>query len=195
MTHFALKASVFTALVALAVAPALAADSPKSIEGMHVFGKCLALNSPKDGAALVGFAHGSKPYQAALKTTTAKHAKCAKAGTTGFGGTVFPGAVAEELLEFGRSKADVAALLRRKAKVAVKPLNPTDGIALCAVRANPAGIANLLATPPAGKEEQAALKALGKAIDGCAKGKKLGASGPAARSALALAAFRISRGA
>ena len=179
-----------TALFASAAAWAATAD----VAAMHAFGKCAAQRGPKDVTYLLDQDVRSGGYNQSLKGLAKKQASCSGAASVA-GGPLFAGVLAEELLEYGRTMKQVAGLIGKAPKKPVSGKDATENAALCAVRANPGGVAQLLAQPYSAKEENAALKALAPAFNGCLKGKKLGASGTALRSVIALAAFRNFRAA
>jgi hypothetical protein len=161
---------------------------------MHAFGHCAAQRSPKDVIYLLDQDVRSGGYTQGLKALAKKQASCPSADTA-TGGAVFAGALAEELLEYGHTPRQVATMIGKAPKKPVSGKNDTENASLCAVRANPGGVAQLLATPYASSQENAAFKALTPALNGCLKGKKLGAGGTELRSIIALAAFRNFRAA
>ena len=177
---------VFVSGAAWAAAPNIAA--------MHAFGHCAAQRGPKDVTYLLDQDVRSGGYNQALKAMAKKQASCAGSASAA-GGPLFAGILAEELLEYGRTPKQVAGLIGKAPKKPVGGKDATENAALCAVRANPGGVAQLLAQPYSAKEENAALKALAPAFNSCLKGKKLGAGGTELRSVIALAAFRNFRAA
>jgi len=181
---------VSTALLASAAAWAAAPN----VAAMHAFGHCAAQRSPKDVTYLLEQDYRSTGYAQGLKALAKKQASCA-GSTTAAGGALFAGVLAEELLEYGRTPKQVASLIGKAPKKPVAGKDDTENAALCAVRANPGGVAQLLASGYGSKEETAAFKGLTPALNGCLKGKKLGAGGTALRSIIALAAFRNFRAA
>ena len=174
--------------------PAAAWAAGPDVAGMHVFGHCAAQRAPKDVTYLLDQDFRGNGYSQGLKALAKKHATCAGAASVA-GGPLFAGVLAEELLEYGRTPKQVAGLIGKPPKKPVAGKDDTENAALCAVRANPGGVAQLLAQPYSPKEENAALKALAPAFNGCLKGKKLGAGGTQLRAVLALAAFRNFRAA
>lgn len=179
-----------TGLFASAAAWAAAPD----VAPMHVFGHCAAQRSPKDVTYLLDQDVRSAGYSRDLKALAKKQASCAGAVSVA-GGPLFAGILAEELLEYGRTPRQVAGLIGKAPKKPVTVKDVTEAAALCAVRANPAGVAQLLASGYASKEETTAFRALTPALNGCLKGKKLGSGGTQLRSVIALAAFRNFRAA
>lgn len=164
------------------------------VAGMHAFGHCAAQRGPKDVTYLLDQDYRSTGYTQGLKALAKKQASCAGAASVA-GGAVFAGVLAEELLEYGRTPKQVAGVIGKAPKKPVGGKDDTENAALCAVRANPAGVAQLLASGNGSKEETAAFKGLTPALNGCLKGKKLGAGGTALRSVIALAAFHNFRAA
>jgi len=178
---------------ALSVAAAAWAAAP-DVAGMHAFGHCAAQRGPKDVTYLLDQDVRSGGYNQGLKALAKKQASCAGSATAA-PGPLFAGILAEELVEYGRTAKQVAGLIGKPPKKPVAGKDDTENAALCAVRANPGGVAQLLASGYASKEETAAFKGLTPALNGCLKGKKLGAGGTALRSVIALAAFRNFRAA
>jgi hypothetical protein len=162
-----------------------------ALPAMHAYGHCAAQRAPKDVTYLLDQDYRASGYSNGLKALAKKAAGCPGASA---GGGIFAGVLAEELLEYGRTPRQVAGLIGKPPK---KPMgsNDVDAAVLCAVRANPGGTAQLLATGYGSKEETAAFKALTPALNGCLKGKKLGAGGTELRAMLALAGFRNFRAA
>ena len=182
----AITSTAFISAAAWAAAPNVAA--------MHAFGHCAAQRGPKDVTYLLDPDYRSGGYAQGLKALAKKHASCAGAASAA-GGALFAGILAEELLEYGRTPKQVAGLIGKPPKKPVSGKDETENAALCAVRANPGGVAQLLASGYGSKEENAAFKALTQALNGCLKGKRLGAGGTELRSVIALAAFRNFRAA
>ena len=178
--------ALFASTAAWAAAPDVAA--------MHAFGHCAAQRGPKDVTYLLDQDVRSGGYNQGLKALGKKQASCAGAATAA-PGPLFAGVLAEELLEYGRTPKQLAAVIGKPPKKPVGGKDDTENAALCAVRANPGGVAQLLASGYASKEETAAFKGLTPALNTCLKGKKLGAGGTALRSVIALAAFRTFRAA
>ena len=184
---------IVIAIASTAVSAAAWAAAP-NVAAMHAFGKCAAQRGPKDVTYLLDQDVRSGGYTQGLKGLAKKQASCAGAASVA-PGPLFAGILAEELLEYGRTAKQVAGLIGKPPKKPVSGKDATENAALCAVRANPGGVAQLLAQPYSAKEENAALKALAPAFNGCLKGKKLGAGGTQLRAVLALAAFRNFRAA
>jgi hypothetical protein len=161
---------------------------------MHAFGHCAVQRGPKDVTYLLDQDVRSGGYNAALKALAKKQASC-PGSPAAAGGALFAGVLAEELLEYGRTPKQVAGLIGKAPKKPVSGRDDTENAALCAVRANPGGVAQLLASGYGSKEEAAAFKGLTPAFNGCLKGKKLGAGGTDLRAIIALAAFRNFRAA
>ena len=185
--------AIATACAALTVSAVAWAAAP-NLPAMHAFGHCAAQRGPKDVTYLLDQDYRSGGYNSALKALAKKNGTCPGAPTAA-GGGLFAGVLAEELLEYGRTPKQVAGLIGKAPKKPVGGKDDTENAALCAVRANPGGAAQLLATGYGSKEEAAALKGLTPALNGCLKGKKLGAGGADLRSAIALAGFRNFRAA
>jgi hypothetical protein len=179
-----------TALLMSAAAWGAAPNLP----AMHAFGHCVAQRGPKDVTYLLDQDVRSGGYNSALKALAKKQASC-PGSPTAAGGALFAGVLAEELLEYGHTPRQVAGMIGKAPKKPVSGRDDTENAALCAVRANPGGGAQLLASGYGSKEETAALKGLAPALNGCLKGKKLGASGAELRSIVALAGFRNFRAA
>jgi hypothetical protein len=179
--------------ISLLFASAAWAAAP-NLTVMHAYGHCAAQRAPKDVTYLLDQDFRSGGYNAGLKALAKKTGDCQGANTVAPGG-VFAGVLAEELLEYGRTPRQVAAMVGKAPKRPVSGKDDTENAALCAVRANPGGTAQLLASGYASKEETAAFRALTPALNGCLKGKKLGAGGTELRSIIALAAFRNFRAA
>jgi hypothetical protein len=185
--------AIAAASAALSVSAVSWAAAP-NVAAMHAFGHCAAERGPKDVTYLLDLDYRSAGYNRSLKGLAKKQASCAGAASVG-GGALFAGVLAEELLEYGRTPKQVAGLIGKAPKKPTTGKDDTENAALCAVRANPGGVAQLLAQPYASKQETAAFRALTPALNGCLKGKKLGAGGSDLRSIIALAAFRNFRAA
>ena len=183
-------ATLGAAMSASAVAWAAAPNLP----AMHAFGHCAAQRGPKDVTYLLDQDFRSGGYNSALKTLAKKQASCAGSNAA-TGGALFAGVLAEELLEYGRTAKQVAGLIGKAPKKPVGGKDATETAALCAVRANPGGVAQLLASGYGSREETVAFRALTPALNTCLKGKKLGAGGSELRAIIALAAFRNFRAA
>jgi hypothetical protein len=183
-------ATAGAALTVSAMAWAAAPDLP----AMHAFGHCAAQRGPKDVTYLLDQDFRSGGYNSALKALAKKQASCPGSATAA-GGGLFAGALAEELLEYGHTPRQVATMIGKAPKKPVSGKNDTENAALCAVRANAGGAAQLLASGYGSKEETAALKGLAPALNGCLKGKKLGVSGAELRATIALAGFHNFRAA
>ena len=185
--------TIATASIALSVVAGAWAAAP-NLPAMHSFGHCAAQRGPKDVIYLLDQDFRSGGYANALKALAKKQASCPGAAAVA-GGGVFAGVLAEELLEYGRSAKQVAGVIGKAPKKPVSGKDATENAALCAVRANPGATAQLFAAGYGSKEETAAFRALTPALNGCLKGKKLGAGGTELRSVFALAAFRNFRAA
>jgi len=182
------------AATALLSIPAVAWAAAPNLQAMHAFGHCAAQRGPKDVTYLLDQDVRSGGYGSALRALAKKQASCAGSNTVA-GGALFAGVLAEELVEYGRTPKQVAAIIGKAPKKPVSGKDATENAALCAVRANPGGVAQLLASSYGSKEETAAFRALTPALNGCLKGKKLGAGGSELRAIIALAAFRNFRAA
>ena len=189
-----MKILAITAACAALSASAIASGAAPNVAGMHTFGHCAAERSPKDVTYLLDQDVRSGGYGSGLKALAKKNASCPGSVAVA-GGVVVAGALAEELLEYGHTPKQVAAMIGKAPKKPVNGKDDTENASLCAVRANPGGVAQLLATPYTSAQENAAFKALTPALNTCLKGKKLGAGGTELRSIIALAAFRNFRAA
>ncbi|HKC02752.1 MAG TPA: hypothetical protein VKC17_05550 [Sphingomicrobium sp.] len=185
--------AIATAGAALTVSAVAWAAAP-NVPAMHAFGHCAAQRGPKDVTYLLDQDFRSGGYNSALKALAKKQATCPGSGAVA-GGGLFAGALAEELLEYGHTPRQVATMIGKAPKKPVSGKDDTENAALCAVRANAGGAAQLLASGYGSREETAALKGLTPALNGCLKGKKLGAGGSDLRAIIALAAFRNFRAA
>lgn len=188
-----MKLSLIAVAATAVIAPTGASAAAANPAAMHAFGHCAAERSPKDVTYLLDQDYRTPGYNQALKALAKSQARCPGAATAA-GGAVFAGILAEELLEYGRTPKQVAAVIGKAPK---KPMrsNDVDPAALCLVRANPGGTAQLLSTGYGSKEEGAAFKALAPAFNACLKGHKLNMGGTELRSFVALAAFRNFRAA
>jgi len=162
-----------------------------NLPAMHAYGHCATQRAPKDVTYLLDQDYRGGGYNNGLKSLAKKTAGCPGASA---GGGVFAGILAEELLEYGHTPKQVATMIGKAPK---KPMGSNDvaAAAVCAVRANPGGVAQLLVSGYGAKDEAAALKGLTPALNGCLKGQKLNAGGTELRAMLALAAFRNFRAA
>jgi hypothetical protein len=180
--------------VALAAAPAHAsATDDLAVEALHNFGKCVVQVTPKGAKEVLAMDFRTEDYQERLRRLARGHGRCTRPRTElRFNGVLLAGAMAEELLESGRSFARLSELIAAKPAQLIVARTETEMMALCTVRTAPANVAELLKQPIATDEEQAAVKALTPSLTAClAKGQKLEANRPAIRSLLALAAWRI----
>ena len=182
--------AIATASAALTVSAVAWAAAP-NLPAMHAYGHCAAQRAPKDVTYLLDQDYRAGGYNNGLKALAKKTAGCPGASA---GGGLFAGILAEELLEYGHTPKQVATMIGKAPK---KPMGSNDvaAAAVCAVRANPGGVAQLLASGYGAKDEAAALKGLTPALNGCLKGQKLSAGGTELRSMLALAGFRNFRAA
>jgi hypothetical protein len=162
-----------------------------NVPAMHAYGHCAAQRAPKDVTYLLDQDYRGGGYSNGLKALAKKTAGCP--GSAASGG-VFAGILAEELLEYGHTPKQVATMIGKAPKKAIGS-NDVAAPAVCAVRANPGGVAQLLAAGYGAKDEAAPLKGLTPALNGCLKGQKLNAGGTELRAMLALAGFRNFRAA
>lgn len=186
-----MKLTAITIASGAVLMSAAAWGAAANLPAMHAYGHCAAQRAPKDVTYLLDQDYRGGGYNNGLKALAKKTAGCPGASA---GGGVFAGILAEELLEYGHTPKQVAAMIGKAPK---KPMGSNDvgAEALCVVRANPGGTAQLLASGYAAKDEAAALKGLTASFNGCLKGRKLTMSGPELRSMLALAGFRNFRAA
>ena len=189
-----MKRIAITFAAAVLPLPAMAWAAAPNLQAMHAFGHCAAQRSPKDVTYLLDQDVRSGGYNQALKALAKKQASCPGSAAVA-GGALFAGALAEELLEYGHTPKQVATMIGKAPKKPVSGKDATENAASCAVRANPGGVAQLLASGYGSKEETAAFKGLTPALNGCLKDKKLGAGGGELRAIIALAAFRNFRAA
>ena len=183
----------------LLVLAAAAASSPPpqpdalAAQAMHNFGACVVDQTPQGARELLAMDYRSKPYQKKLQAMAQGHGRCAPNSRLRFNGVLFAGALAEELLKTDVKAADLPKRLAfDAARETIPARSPTETMALCTVLKAPDASITLFGTEPATHEEGQALRALVPVMTEClTKDMKVEANGPALRSILALAAWRI----
>ncbi|MBV9930768.1 MAG: hypothetical protein JO013_07470 [Alphaproteobacteria bacterium] len=168
-------------------------STPEDLQILHEFSVCVAERHPREAEALLASDFTTEEYNDQARRLAQETTKCIPVGRLRFNQVLFAGGMAEALLRRGHGPLDLAA------RTAYDPKRPpiqargeTEMMALCAVRAAPAAVEALLATPVASARETEVEAALGPAIGGCLKaGMTLRLNRPMLRAVLALAAHRL----
>jgi hypothetical protein len=160
------------------------------------FSRCVAEHwANRDrGRALLALDDRTEHYRRELLRLVGANTRCVPAGgRLAFGGVLFAGGLAENLLRRRGAMADLAARVALDpARPAIASRDETELMALCAVRMSPAKVSALLQTAPASDEEGAALRALMPELNNCLRaGGGVTLNRLLGRAILALAAYRL----
>jgi hypothetical protein len=158
------------------------------------FSRCVADRSRERSRALLALDYRTEPYRRELLRLADANRRCLPtAGRLAFGGVLFAGGLAENLLRQHGALADLAPRVALDpARPAIASRDETELMALCVVRVSPAKVSALLQTAPASDEEGAALGALMPELRSCLRaGSGVTLNRLFGRAILALAAYRL----
>ncbi|TFI57324.1 hypothetical protein E2493_15780 [Sphingomonas parva] len=160
---------------------------------LHEFGRCLVRRDAAGSRASLAVAIEGGDYRASLEGLVSRQRGCAASGALSFSAGLIYGVIAEALLETGGSgDALVARLKSDPGRSPVRAANEIEYLAFCTALTSPAEAVRLLSAPPATDEELQAFRALVQRMSACvAAGEELRPRRPLLRSALAIAAYRL----
>ncbi len=193
-------AAVFALGLALAAAPAMAADSPaqptpEAIGKLHEYAGCLVTKRPKVVRETLAMDFRDDDYDKAIRDVAGPGNSCIPEGRLSFAPILVAGAMAERVYEAdfgGRAAHDV--LPSDWASRPIEARSNSEYAALCVVQRQPDAVQALLATPVASDAEKAAFGPLLTALPGCMKPKtQLALNRPYYRAILSLAIYRAAR--
>lgn len=165
-----------------------------AVQAVHSFAACVADTTPRGAAEVLAMDYRTPAYAKGINRLARGHGDhCILNGRMGFSQVLFAGGMAERLV------TEHADARRFPAMAAANDGAPSPGedsdslaMALCIVRAEPAKTLGLFATEPMTPPETEAMKALDRALIGCApKGRTLRTNIQGLRAILAIAAYRI----
>lgn len=160
------------------------------------FSRCVADRSAnrERSRALLALDYRTEHYRRELLRLAGDNTLCVPTGgRLAFGGVLFAGGLAENLLRQRGAVADLAVRVALDpARPAIASRDETELMALCVVRVSPAKVSALLQTAPASDEEGAALRALMPEFNSCLRaGSGVTLNRLFGRAILALAAYRL----
>ncbi|MEA3014784.1 MAG: hypothetical protein QOD42_3329 [Sphingomonadales bacterium] len=160
------------------------------------FSRCVAGHwaDRERSRALLALDYRTEHYRHELLRLAGDNSRCVPPGSRlAFGGVLFAGGLAENLLRQRGAVADLAGWVALDpARPAIASRDETELMALCVVRAAPAKVSALLRTAPASDEEGAALHALLPEFASCLRaGSGVTLNRLSGRAILALAAYRL----
>lgn len=170
------------------------ATTPEEIRILAQFSNCVARFNRERSRALLALDYRTDQYRRERLRLAAANSLCVPiGGRLAFGGVLFAGALAENLLRRGGAVADLGAFVALDpARPAIASRDETELMALCVVRASPAKVSALLQTPPASEAEGAALRILMPELNSClSAGSSVRVNRLSSRAILALAAYRL----
>lgn len=170
--------------------------TPAEVRVLARFSQCVAERGAnrERSRALLALDFRTEQYQAELLRLAGDNANCVPfGGRLAFGGVLFAGGLAENLLRQRGAVADLRPLVALDpARPAIASRDETELMALCVVRASPGKVTALLWTAPASGEEGAALRALRPELASCLRaGSSVTLNRLGGRAILALAAYRL----
>ncbi|MFC7536993.1 hypothetical protein ACFQPG_06385 [Sphingomonas sp. GCM10030256] len=164
-------------------------NDPVALGKMHEVARCVVKDERKIVAKLLRIDWRTVSYADRLRENARRKGECLGNGVLRFNRLVFAGALAEHMVESGRID------ITRTAAAEGQPIvarSPTEVMALCAVKAQPAQVSAMLGTGPGSTEERAAMRALAPTLGDClAEGAQATLNAAGTRSVLALAAWHI----
>lgn len=170
------------------------ATTPEEIRILARFSNCVARFNPTRGRALLALDFRTEQYRRELVQLARANYECLRdGGRLGFGGVLFAGGLAENLLRRGGALAELSAFVAHDpARPAIAARDETELMALCVVRASPAEVSALLQTDPTSYEEGEALRALMPDFNSClSANSSVRVNRLSSRAILALAAYRL----
>lgn len=168
-------------------------SSSEHIQLLARFSRCVAHEWPNRARRVLGMDPRTERYLQDMRRLAFENSRCLDHGTLRFSALLFSGGMAEQLLRERQALSDLSAhVALDSARPPFAARDETELMSLCAVRAAPGEVAALLQTAPASGEESAALAALAPHFAAClGSGNQLRLNRIAARSLLALAAYRL----
>jgi hypothetical protein len=170
------------------------ATTPEEIRILARFSNCVARFNPQRSRALLALDYRTAQYRRDMLQLAGANDECLPPGSRlAFGGVLFTGGLAENLLRRGGALADLSAFVALDpARPAIAARDEIELMALCVVRASPAKVSALLQTAPASEEEGAALRTLMPDFNSClSAGGSVRVNRLSGRAILALAAYRL----
>lgn len=170
------------------------ATTPREVRILARFSDCVARFNRDRSHALLALDYRTDRYRRELLRLAGDNSLCMPVrGRLAFGGVLFAGALAENLLRRRGAVADLGALVAfDPARPAIAARDEAELMALCVVRASPAKVSALLRTAATGEEESAALRALMPELNSClSAGSSVRMNRLSSRAILALAAYRL----
>jgi hypothetical protein len=170
--------------------------TPAEVRILARFSRCVADRPANRERArtLLALDYRTEHYRQELLRLAGGNTLCVPTGgRLAFGGVLFAGGLAENLLRRRGAVADLGAFVGLDpAHPALASRDETELMALCVVRAAPAKVSALLQTGPASEEEGAALRALMSDLGSCLRaGSNVSLNRLFGRAILALAAYRL----
>lgn len=170
------------------------ATTPEEVRVLARFSSCVARFNRERSRALLALDYRTDQYRRELLRLAGANNECIPAGSRlAFGGVLFAGGLAENLLRRGGALADLRAFVALDlARPAIVSRDEIELMALCVVRASPAKVSALLETAPTSEEEGAVLRALMPDFNSClSAGSSVRVNRLSGRAILALAAYRV----
>ena len=169
-------------------------SAPADVALLARFSKCVAHRWPARAERVLALDYQSRAYEHELHGLAAEGAPCLGQGTLRFGGVLFAGGMAEELLRARGVLTDLAPhVAYDPARPAIAAHDEAEVMSLCLARTAPAEVAALLQTEVGAPAEAQAQSALMPRIAGClAAGQQVRVNPLAFRALLALAAYHLS---
>ena len=163
-------------------------NDPVALAKMHDVAQCVVADKRKTVAKLLRDDWWTVSYVERLRDN-ARSKGCLDRGVLRFNRMVFAGALAEQMLESG--SVNIATIASAEG-APVTARSPSEVMALCTVKAEPAKVSAMLGTTPGSAEERAAMRGLAPTLGDClAEGAQATLNAAGTRSVLALAAWRI----
>ena len=166
------------------------------VQAVHNYGACIVANTPQGAREALTMDFRGADYKRKIRALAQGHSdgRCMlNFSRLAANQTLLAGAMAEALIKTDVREADLPRRLAYDpARQLIQARSPLEEMALCAVMKAPDATLRLFGTKPATSEEQAAMKPITGLLSDCLKKDvKLTIDGPAIRSLLALAAWRI----
>ncbi len=177
-----------------------AAGSPNGYDAedarnLLAFSRCVARRRPADAAELLTMDYRGDAYDSTARFIASYSVACVPRGRLRFSRLLFAGGLAEEMLASRTKRENPLTSFTAASVSGAQEEDAILSIGTCLVRAEPAGVAGLLATPPASPEEDRVVRELTAHVAACvAPGRTTRLSQPALRAAAAIAAYRLANG-
>jgi hypothetical protein len=169
---------------------------PFEVQAIHNFGACIVGTTPEGARRVLALDYRTSEYKKSLHSLAEGHddSRCLLGGWRyKFAPTLLAGAMAEALLKSDMKDDELPQRLGHdSAREPIEARGPLEKMALCTVMQAPGAVLNLFKTEPASDRERAAMKPVDEALSDCLpKGTQVTLNGPAVRSLVALAAWRV----